>query len=771
MFNYSKMELSNSMKNLLNRGFNFSILPLKLDITQVLVDFKRFERSMIWQEYFYGTESDSDSRSKIFKTKKTNLPRNYKSPEGLKTYLNSIKSEITDHRNRNDVQCNLPKDEIEALKELINRQKNKEIVIKPCDKGAGMIILDYPAYMKACYEHLMSQKVMDTGESKRYYVEVENIELERTKSKIKHLVQEGLENDILTKEEYEAMLADDKDAAKFYCIFKVHKEHEPMTAPPPRPIVSGSGSATENIAEFVEYHINDISKEHKSYIQDTPDFLRYIEKINQGPRLEDDQILVTWDVVGLYNNILHEDGLESLQEGLDSRQNPEIPTDYLVKLMEIILRNNLFNFHDQLYRQEIGCAMGTKPAPSYANIFMARKIDQKIIELAQKYGTNGINPISLFKRFLDDIFSIYKGTTKNLHKLFEEMNNIHASIKFTMNHSSPKNESESDKCECEQQSSIPFLDVLCSIQNGRIDTDLYRKETDRNMYLLPSSCHPPSCTKNIPFSLCLRIVRICSKPENREKQFLKLKELLENRGYSGKTVDRAIERARGIPRHVSLRRVLRPQEERRPVFALTYDPRLPAIQNIQAKHWRSMISQDPYLSEVYPKPPLTAFRRQRNVRDHLVRAKVPTDPKPYPTRNQRGMKKCGKNCTACPYIKEVKSLYINNSEWKLNKSFNCEVFNCIYLIECKKNNCKMKYVGETKRILKFRLAEHRGYITNKDESKPTGEHFNTPGHSLSDLTITVLEKVKSSDTLYRKEREKYFIRKFNTFYKGLNRQP
>ena len=114
-------------------------------------------------------------------------------------------------------------------------------------------------------------------------------------------------------------------------------------------------------------------------------------------------------------------------------------------------------------------------------------------------------------------------------------------------------------------------------------------------------------------------------------------------------MDRAVERARGIPHHVSLRRVLRPQEGRRPVFALTYDPRLPAIKNIQAKHWRSMISQDPYLSEVFPKPPLTAFRRHRNVRDHLVRAKVPTDPKPYPFRNQRGMKKCGKNCTACPY--------------------------------------------------------------------------------------------------------------------------
>jgi hypothetical protein len=83
----------------------------------------------------------------------------------------------------------------------------------------------------------------------------------------------------------------------------------------------------------------------------------------------------------------------------------------------------------------------------------------------------------------------------------------------------------------------------------------------------------------------------------------------------------------------------------------------------------------------------------------------------------------------------------------------------------------MKYIGETKQTLKFRLADHRGYINNQDLSKATGEHFNSPGHSLSDLNITVLEKVRQKEDLYEKEREKYFIRKFNTFYRGLNRQP
>ena len=65
----------------------------------------------------------------------------------------------------------------------------------------------------------------------------------------------------------------------------------------------------------------------------------------------------------------------------------------------------------------------------------------------------------------------------------------------------------------------------------------------------------------------------------------------------------------------------------------------------------------------------------------------------------------------------------------------------------------------------------QGSDNNQDETQSTGKHFNSPGHSLADLIITVLDKVEKSDDLFRKEREKYFIRKFNTFYRGLNRQP
>ena len=42
------------MEKVLNRVPNFAILPLKLDLTQVLVDYTCFKRTMIWQEFWDG---------------------------------------------------------------------------------------------------------------------------------------------------------------------------------------------------------------------------------------------------------------------------------------------------------------------------------------------------------------------------------------------------------------------------------------------------------------------------------------------------------------------------------------------------------------------------------------------------------------------------------------------------------------------------------------------------------------------------------------------
>ena len=122
---------------------------------------------------------------------------------------------------------------------------------------------------------------------------------------------------------------------------------------------------------------------HPTYLQDTSDFLRIIEEIYNGHKLPSNALIATLDIHTLYTNISHEEGLACTKEQLDKRIDQQIPTDFLIKLMNLILYNNIFEFHESYWKQNIGAAMGSKPVPHYANIFIS-KIDKKIEALAEE---------------------------------------------------------------------------------------------------------------------------------------------------------------------------------------------------------------------------------------------------------------------------------------------------------------------------------------------------------------------------------------------------
>ena len=83
------------------------------------------------------------------------------------------------------------------------------------------------------------------------------------------------------------------------------------------------------------------------------------------------------------------------------------------------------------------------------------------------------------------------------------------------------------------------------------------------------------------------------------------------KNYHEGLINRAIEKAKKVPRKYALKYVERKTNNTRPIFATKYDPRMPLIQNIQNKHWRSMVKTDKYLSEVFKQPPITVFGKQK----------------------------------------------------------------------------------------------------------------------------------------------------------------
>ena len=77
-----------------------------------------------------------------------------------------------------------------------------------------------------------------------------------------------------------------------------------------------------------------------------------------------------------------------------------------------------------------------------------------------------------WNRFLDDCFIPWTKSENDLKELYEILNTLHQDIKFTMTHSNKE---------------LTFLDVLVCNTFGKIETDIYFKETDSIQFMSPTS--------------------------------------------------------------------------------------------------------------------------------------------------------------------------------------------------------------------------------------------------------------------------------------------
>ena len=140
-----------------------------------------------------------------------------------------------------------------------------------------------------------------------------------------------------------------------------------------------------------------LSRKVKSYIKDTNDFLKTIRDL---PPLEEDTLLCTVDVVGLYPNIPHDEGLAALKAAIGKREDKSISTDSLMDLAECVLKNKIFEHNSSYFKQKQDTAIGTKMAPPYAILFMDA-LEQHFLQ------SSLLKPI-IWWRYIDYIFFIWQ---------------------------------------------------------------------------------------------------------------------------------------------------------------------------------------------------------------------------------------------------------------------------------------------------------------------------------------------------------------------------
>ena len=518
----------------------------------------------------------------------------------LRKYFEAISSEIF-----NSELFNCPYAEqnlsVEEYQSLMTLQSNKNIIIKPADKGGSIVVMNKSDYIQKAIKLLGSAEHYKT-----LTMDPTNNIRSEVSSYVDHLYHKGH----VSKQLGEFLQPPIKPRTPlFYGLPKIHKPDIPL-----RPIVSANESPTENISAFVDHICQPLMKALPSYIRDTKDFLRKVLNIRQLPP---GAILVTADVVSLYTNIPHEEGIAALLKHMDDKRHllpPDSPPKHCISmLMEFILRNNCFQFDKNFYQQILGTAMGSKCAPPYSCIFMGEFENNLILPLSEL--------IRFWKRFIDDIFFIFLGNEEELEKLMMDMNNLHPSIKFNFKFS---------------KTSIDFLDTTIYINNeGLLCSTLYTKPTDTSALLRFESFHPDETKTSIVYSQALRYRMLITDDELLKKELKKLKLTFIFRGYPAKLINQNINKICGFSQQEVLKdkpRSLRGKTvtnrhnkdqvtPKRLVFTFPQSRHTKTLRRILLKHWH-YIASDPQLANIWDKPPTIAIKRHRNLRDILVRTKL-----------------------------------------------------------------------------------------------------------------------------------------------------
>ncbi len=129
-------------------------------------------------------------------------------------------------------------------------------------------------------------------------------------------------------------------------------------------------------------------------------------------------------------------------------------------MLSLVLRLNNFDFNGQHYLQIQGVAIGTRAAPTIANLVMG-DFETKHIYIYPS------QPV-LWIRFIDDNFMIWTHGHASLDIFIQHLNKSHPTLKFTFE---------------AFESSVSFLDTLIQFQQRKLYTKLYNKPTDSHSYL------------------------------------------------------------------------------------------------------------------------------------------------------------------------------------------------------------------------------------------------------------------------------------------------
>jgi hypothetical protein len=602
-------------------------------------------------------------------------------------------------------------------------------------------------------------KIMEMLGDTETYKEIPNCIDRKTLVKIEALLTKY--NSELTEKERDYLINFESKNSQFYGLPKIHKSSEIIEAVKTqnqpyikilrpsdlkfRPIVAGPSCPTHRLSNLIDILLKPLLAHTNSYIRDDIDFLTKLPS-----QMKSSETFATFDVCSLYSNITHTLGLQAVEYWLQKHPEticPRFSSSFITDSLKIILDNNSFSFGSKNYIQIQGTAMGTKMAPTYANLTLAFVEESLYNKMGEKYTVDFAERFKInWKRYIDDCFIIWDNSVDRVETLHTELNTLHPKLHFTMDH---------------HNSEISFLDIHLTRQNNKIITDIFHKPTDTKQYLHFKSCHPRSTKCNIPYNLARRICTIVIQPELRQTRLGEMKLDLLKRGYPSKLIDWGIEKASQLSIE-TLRTPKTVAETNTCAFVYTHNP---SNRNMWSTIQTSldMLNADPRCKRLLHSVQLINSRRQpANLKKLLTKAKFDTS---TPTVSQCQDKRCG----TCPYLITGKQFTFKGSQkpFEVKVSMNCATENLLYVLQCQ--GCLENYIGQTSDSLRARIRVHKQQIKTPEYRKiAVSKHIaECAGDYDIPFKVFPFYKLLQPDKTLRDVKEQSFIHTFKPFLNSL----
>lgn len=599
--------------NLLGLGLNFCLKHNSISKTTQFT----FERlgDDIRRMYHMGPPIDDDDYNPKLYIKSGYVFENASEEieDALSNFSNAIKREQLSllSRKRKPV-CNLTKSQLRLMKFL---KDNDKYIIVEGDKNLGPCILDRIQYIRrGCLDHLSNTRNYEQLSHRTAYNLLRGLvyRLEAWLGKFKRAPsRHEPENQwtVLHPNEVtffrralkrETEKRDAMKLARFRMICKVHK-----TPWQTRPIVCCTGTLLNEWSKWLDYWLQKLTPHIPSYVKNSQQVLDELSTLNLPPNAK----LFTTDANAMYNNIDTSHALSVIYPWLDTLKTNNLlpryfPLEAVKEAMVLVMRNNIFEWGDSCFLQLTGTAMGTSAAVMWATIYYAT---HEINVILPKYR----GQLLYFRRYIDDIFGIWIGTTESQWDEFCNDIDDFGILSWDI-----KTQSRSR--------SVNFLDLTLTIEGSRVISRTYQKEMNLYLYLPPNSAHPPGVIKGLIFGQIRRYHAQNTHREDYLQMVRLLYQRLIQRGWRAEHLRPLIQQICSKldqQRHRQIQSSTQPDEQENRLFIhLTYHPddiSRKRIRYLYDKHLGKLLSKELGITR-----PVIAYSRPKNLGEQVTKARL-----------------------------------------------------------------------------------------------------------------------------------------------------